>query len=301
MLGPIGAAAIVALAAASPAIAQGKDNGAARAERAGPDRTERRAIHPERADRHVGSRKGERLARDRDHRPPFIARNTLPERDGRFFDRDHDRSRDGEDQYRREWIAISAPACPPGLGKRSTGCLAPGSAMTTAGDRPYRDRYFGAYRPALFGMPTRARANYAYKDGYLIPVSGSGLDIVPLLGGALAAGRLWPEGYPNLPIADWQRKFFGLENPRNYRYADNVIYRVDPQTSAIQSVVALLTGMDFAVGQPMPAGYDVYNVPGPYRARYSDTDDTLYRYADGRVYEIDPATNLIARAIDLVT
>ena len=43
-----------------------------------------------------------------------------------------------------------------------------------------------------------------------------------------------------------------------------------------------------------------YRLPGPFQSRYADSDEALYRYADGRVYEVDPASMLIARAIELV-
>ena len=65
-------------------------------------------------------------------------------------------------------------------------------------------------------------------------------------------------------------------------------------------MVALLTGDDFTIGEPMPSGYDVYNVPYPYRDRYNDSDDAWYRYSDGYVYQIDPQTQLISAAIDLL-
>ena len=54
------------------------------------------------------------------------------------------------------------------------------------------------------------------------------------------------------------------------------------------------------VGQPIPAGYDVYNVPPAYRARYSDTPDASYRYADGHIYQVNPLTQLVAAAIELL-
>ena len=85
-----------------------------------------------------------------------------------------------------------------------------------------------------------------------------------------------------------------------YRYADDVVYRVNPQTAAIEAVAALLTGSTFEVGGPLPPGYDVYNLPRPYRDRYVDSSDAIYRYADGRIYQVDPDTMMIARAIDLV-
>ena len=94
--------------------------------------------------------------------------------------------------------------------------------------------------------------------------------------------------------------YYRLGSQGGYRYADNVVYRVDPETTAITSIAALLTGDDFRVGQPMPAGYDVYNVPYGYRDRYYDRPDAYYRYADGYVYQVDPETRLIAAAIELL-
>ena len=67
----------------------------------------------------------------------------------------------------------------------------------------------------------------------------------------------------------------------------------------IQALVALATGQQFAVGQPMPVGYDVYNVPYAYRDRYYDSADAWYRYNDGFVYEVDPRTGLVEQAINI--
>jgi len=62
----------------------------------------------------------------------------------------------------------------------------------------------------------------------------------------------------------------------------------------------MLTGDDFVVGQPMPRGYDVYNVPYSYRDRYYDTPQARYRYSDGYIYRVDPPTMLITAAIDML-
>ena len=338
MLRLIGATAVIALAAANPAFAQGKGNGNGGgkghgggeahadkdhgkgkgggdkgnrdAKRGGPDRAEMRDMRPQRVERFERDR-DERGERDwkkgkRDESRVTVERTVVRDRDGLDWDRrdrdewgrsDRDR---GDDWYRRDRVYASVPGCPPGLAKKNNGCLPPGLAKGERDDY-YRDRYFGYdYQPSLFGIPIRTRANYAYYDGYLIPASGSGLGFIPLLGGALAVGQVWPQSYPSMQIADWRSDYYGFSDPRDYRYADNVIYRVDPQSAAIQSVVALLTGNDFVVGQRMPSGYDVYNVPGAYQDRYYDTNDAMYRYADGRVYQIDPTTMLIAQAIDLV-
>lgn len=321
MLRFIGAAAVIALAAGSPVLAQGKskDNGAggpgsgdhaamdhgsdhssgqddsAKHGQKGSEigrgiatngKTEMRIPLPAKGE---GGRDRLQRARDNDERARVIERAVV---------RDHGDDPDyGEHgQEGRGRSAAIVPACPPGLASKEDGCLPPGLAKQN------RDRYFGyKYSPALFGVPLRAQADYVYYNGYLVPANGStGLSYVPLLGGALAVGRIWPQTYPTDELAEWQRDYFGFDDPGDYRYADNVVYRVDPATSAIESVVALLTGDEFAVGQRLPLGYDVYNVPGAYRDRYVDSDEALYRYADGRVYQIDPTSMLIQKAIELV-
>ena len=78
------------------------------------------------------------------------------------------------------------------------------------------------------------------------------------------------------------------------------LYRVDPQSGLIDSIAALLTGDTWAVGQPMPMGYDVYNVPYGYQDRYYDTSDSMYRYSDGYVYQVDPTTQLVQAIIELI-
>lgn len=80
-----------------------------------------------------------------------------------------------------------------------------------------------------------------------------------------------------------------------------MIYGLDPQTQAIQSILALVTDNDWQIGQQMPDGYDVYNVPYAYRDQYSDTEESWYRYDDGYVYQVDPTTQLIQAAIQLIS
>lgn len=309
----IGAAAAMALAATSPLAAQGngKGNGNGNvgegrgqakelAGNPGADlkgrgkSAERASAKPPRANVREPDKQARRADQARDVR--------ADREDGRRDDyADEWARRDGDDGLRfadrwdadRRYAAIGV--CPPGLAKKNTGCLPPGQA------RQLRDEVFGfAYRPSVFGLPLRTGADYVYYDGYLIPSGGSRAAYVPLLGGALAVGQVWPARYPSYGLEDWQRGYYGFDDPGAYRYADNVVYRIDPETAAIQGIVALLTGADFTVGQPMPVGYDVYNVPAAYRDRYYDTDDALYRYADGRIYQIDPATMLISQAIEMV-
>lgn len=310
MFRSIGAAAL-ALAATSPVLAQGKGADGNPGQGRDKDRAEK-AIHGAMGDaksdggdkngkRHDAgaSRAMEQARRASPDRTPSETRGSRG--DGRqaiertVYRNGRDGGWDGGNRWAdRERLYAAVPACPPGLARKNNGCLPPGLAKKA------RDDAFGfAYRPALFGVPLRVVADYVYHDGYLIP-SGGGGRYVPLLGGALAIGQLWPEAYPSLPLNDWQRDYYGFDDPDAYRYADNVLYRVDPATSAIEAVVALLSGSDFTVGQPLPGGYDVYNVPTAYQDRYADSGEVLYRYDDGRVYEVDPVSMLIEKVIDLV-
>lgn len=181
--------------------------------------------------------------------------------------------------------------CPPGLAKKRNGCLPPGLAKNQ-----YR-----SFEPGFFGLNGAESGRYLYQDGYLLRYRTDGLaGFLPLLGGALGIGNVWPASYQSAPLPAYYSDYFRLGDDRSYRYADNVIYRVNPETAAITSVAGLLTGDDIAIGQPMPRGYDVYNVPLAYRDSYADTPQARYRYANGYVYEIDPANALVASAIALV-
>ncbi|WP_338241091.1 hypothetical protein [Aurantiacibacter hainanensis] len=201
--------------------------------------------------------------------------------------------------FRRMARTGIADGCPPGLAKKYNGCRPPGLARQ-------QDRYrYSRYAPdwwGLGGLFGDRRGNYFYDDGYLLRIgSGDGISgYIPLLGGALAIGNPWPDDYRYSRLPSYYESYYGLGPSANYRYADNVVYRMDPETAAITSIAALLTGDEFRVGQRMPRGYDVYNVPYSYRDRYYDRPDAMYRYNDGYVYEIDPETMLVASAIELL-
>lgn len=234
-------------------------------------------------------RRNDRIERRGDTRVRYIDRSRYAD-DRRFFSRDRSRN--------------LIDGCPPGLAKKRNGCQPPGQARKNRGnwDRYYDRSIFGySYRPRLFGLTNYGSGNYYYNDGYLLRRSGSDISgYIPLLGGALATGNPWPQSYDYFPVSEYHVDYYNLGSRDRYRYADNVIYRVDPEDAAIRSVAALLTGDDIAIGQPMPRGYDVYNVPYGYRDRYYDTPEANYRYSDGYVYQIDPTTQLVAAAIDLL-
>ena len=117
----------------------------------------------------------------------------------------------------------------------------------------------------------------------------------------MSQGAAWPTQYAYEPVSAYYGDYLKLNDQYQYRYADGVVYGLDPKTQAIGQVAALLTGQDWTVGQAMPSGYDVYNVPYAYRDQYADNATSMYRYNDGYVYQADPKTQLITTVIQLLT
>jgi hypothetical protein len=62
-------------------------------------------------------------------------------------------------------------------------------------------------------------------------------------------------------------------------------------------VAALLSPNSLAIGQPLPIGYSAYNVPYAYRTTYYDTPDAWYRYSNGSIYRVDPASQLVTALV----
>lgn len=86
-----------------------------------------------------------------------------------------------------------------------------------------------------------------------------------------------------------------------YRYDDEgYVYRFDRDSGLVNSIVPLF-GSDLLIGEPMPLGYEVYNVPLAYRSYYPDGDDYLYRYDDGAIYQVDNDSGLIEGIVALLT
>jgi hypothetical protein len=199
----------------------------------------------------------------------------------------------GREHFR--WQPDLLPGCPPGLAKKNNGCLPPGQAKKIYGDTWFR------YAP-WYGAA--AQNDWQYANGYayrLDPSSGLVNSFLPLLGGGLYPGNVWPTAYNDYAVDPYYRRFYGYGDDYDYRYADGTLFAVDPRTQQINSIAALLTGDPWAVGQPMPTGYDAYNVPPLYRDRYYDTSDAWYRYNDGYVYQVDPTTQLVSSVISLLT
>lgn len=258
------------------------------------DRTENfREANRERAE----NRREDRTENRRDDMRDDRRRYADDRRDTRRFNNEveHNRLVRLNEWRDRDRARTVIAGCPPGLAKKRNGCTPPGQLRERA--------LFGyEYRPRLFGLTSSNSGRYYYDDGYLFRLSdrGSIAGFIPLLGGALSVGNPWPSSYDSYDVPDYYVDYYNLGGQDRYRYANDVIYRVNPENTVITAIAALLTGDQFAVGQPAPMGYDVYNVPYGYQDRYYDTPDANYRYSDGYVYQIDPKTRLVAAAIDLL-
>lgn len=145
--------------------------------------------------------------------------------------------------------------------------------------------------------------DYRYANGYVYavdPYTGRIEDIIPAYDQGYGVGQMLPAsyGYYNLPYP--YRDWYPASSDSYYRYAPGAIYQVDPTTSLITAVVSLLAP-GLGIGQPLPTGYDVYNVPYAYRSQYYDRPDAWYRYSNGNIYQVDPTTRLVTALVAAIT
>jgi hypothetical protein len=152
--------------------------------------------------------------------------------------------------------------------------------------------------------------NAAYDGGYGNPcnryVNGviyqvdcnTGLvqNVVPTYAGGYGVGQMLPSAYNYYNVPTQYRSMYYPTADSSYWYAPGAIYQTDPSTSLITSVAALLSP-GFSIGQQLPAGYNMYNVPMAYRSTYYDTPNAWYRYNNGNIYQVDPTTQLVTAVV----
>lgn len=170
----------------------------------------------------------------------------------------------------------------------------------TAG-QPFPAAYSNYYLPTGLQSfyPDTPFTSYRYANGYVYqidPITGLIEDVDPLLGYGYGYGQMMPATYSAYNVPYQYRPLYADTSNYYYRYAPGAIYQVDPTTSLITAVAALLTG-GMTVGQPMPMGFSTYNVPLAYRANYYDRPDAWYRYSNGYIYRVDPATQLVTAIV----
>ena len=205
--------------------------------------------------------------------------------------------------------------CPPGLARQNAYCMPPGQLRHLR-----RSQLIGQRLPLVdlgYNIPLRYRYRFADNDRFIFRygndwtvyrldrATGLVSSVIPLFATGMFVGEPMPLGYEvyNVPFA--YRNYYVDSGDYLYRFNNNAIYRVNAETMLVDGIVALLTGGrgglgGLGVGDRLPLGYDVYNVPFAYRDNYYDSDDMIYRYADGSIYRVDPTTRLIEAVISLL-
>jgi hypothetical protein len=197
--------------------------------------------------------------------------------------------------------------CPPGLAKKGNGCLPPGQARKLVGAPLSR-----ALAANTLGWPYNQwyrdddRYMYRWDDDYIYRVDRDDGLIDGLFPYAnrdyyyYPVGMQYPVDYNYYNVPYQYQSFYPDTGNSWYRYGDGAIYQVNPGSGVINGIAALLTGVPLGVGQPLPPAYSAYNVPLDYRAQYYDTPEAMYRYNDGYIYRVDPATQLITAIISAI-
>lgn len=163
--------------------------------------------------------------------------------------------------------------------------------------------YMNSYVPNYYGLnsfypDTRYDCN-RYYNGVIYQVdcvTGMIEGVVPLYASGYGVGQMLPSAYGYYNLPNQYRSLYYDNDDYGYWYAPGAIYQYDHSSNLITSVAALLTP-GFGIGQPMPVGYDVYNVPYGYRANYYDTPNDWYRYNNGYIYRVDPTTQLVTAIV----
>ncbi|MGE5561798.1 MAG: hypothetical protein ACM3ZV_00630 [Bacillota bacterium] len=178
----------------------------------------------------------------------------------------------------------------------------PGSYLPSAYMNSYVPDYYGlnSFYPASYGAGYGYQNlcnRYAYGVVYQVDcVTGMVENVIPTYAGGYGVGQMLPSAYSYYNVPMQYRSLYYPTNDYSYWYAPGAIYQYDPSTSLITSVAALMSP-GFTIGQPLPMGYQMYNVPMAYRSTYYDTANAWYRYNNGYIYQVDPATQLVTAIV----
>lgn len=259
-----------ALAVAMPALAQGQGGGHGRGDRDRGDREDRgdRGSHERREAR------DDDRGRDRDD-----VRSARGEREERREARD-DARREERGEARREWREELREA------RRD-------ERRSDEDYRPLReariDRGRGQWRSERRGARVTAWRNgcppgLARQNAYCMP-----------------PGQLRHAQALAYNIPDRYRYRFADDGRYFYRYDETgYVYRFAQGSRLFDRAIPLFANGLF-VGDPLPLGYDAYNLPTSYRSYYPDTDDYAYRYDDGAIYRVNQGSGLIEGVVALLT
>ena len=175
------------------------------------------------------------------------------------------------------------------------GGFMPGQYLPASYMNSYVPSYYGfnSFYPDYNDVCNRYYSGVVYQvdcdDGYVE-------NVIPMYAGGYGVGQLLPAAYSTYNVPVQYRSMYYDTPDYGYWYSPGAIYQYDNDSSMITSVAALLSP-GFSVGQQLPLGYDAYNVPYQYRQTYYDTPDAWYRYNNGYIYQVDPATQLVTAIV----
>jgi hypothetical protein len=161
--------------------------------------------------------------------------------------------------------------------------------------------YMNSYVPNYYQgfYPDTSNNYYRYANGNVYgidPYSGMIDNVIPMYANGYGYGQMLPASYSYYNVPSQYRDMYYDTSDYSYRYAPGAIYQVDRNSSLITAVASLLAG-DIGVGNRLPLGYSAYNVPLAYRSQYYDTPTAMYRYNDGYIYRVDPASQMVTSVI----
>ncbi|MBA3512718.1 hypothetical protein [Sphingomonas sp.] len=246
------------------------------------------------------SAKAEFKARDRDDDRRFAKFDRKDRDEARDRDFDDDRF-DG--RFRTAHWDDDGNWCPPGHAKNPQ-CMPPGQykkwALGRALPAGYRDRLLP------LGLRDLYRDDddhyYRYANGYAYRVDRDTnliAALLPLFGGGLMPGQMFPSAFNNNSMPQHFQSFYPNTQDDYFKYANGYVYEVDRDTGRIESMVPLMAN-GYGMGQMLPLSYSAYNVPQQYRSYYPDGGNSMYRYAPGAIYQVDPQTRLITSVASLL-
>ena len=155
---------------------------------------------------------------------------------------------------------------------------------------------YGAYGGYGYGYQNLC-SRYAYGVVYQVDCyTGMVVNVIPTYAGGYGVGQMLPSAYSYYNVPMQYRSMYYPTADYSYWYAPGAIYQYDTNTSLITSVAALMSP-GFSIGQPLPVGYGMYNVPMAYRSTYYDTPNAWYRYNNGYIYQVDPSTMLVTAMV----
>lgn len=163
--------------------------------------------------------------------------------------------------------------------------------------------YMNSYVPSYYGFNSfypdygDVCNRYYYGNVYQVDCDDGYVEnVIPMYAGGYGVGQLLPSAYSYYNVPTQYRSMYYDTPDYGYWYSPGAIYQYDTGNNMITSVAALLSP-GFSIGQPLPVGYDIYNVPYQYRQTYYDTNDAWYRYNNGYIYQIDPTTQLVTAIV----